>query len=164
MELGSPADMRVHDRFPGNELALVLHDSGVRTGICSGVGLAVTMIVSVYVANRIPALERMALERNLVAAAFFGLFFLVPVVRFMWQPGRLLVSGLIAWSILAFSYRGLCMHFSALGGRFSAVQLFTLGAIVYMILATLSWIGTCIWRVRESYMANHRVSHSNHHL
>jgi hypothetical protein len=82
----------------------------------------------------------------------------------MWQPGRLLVSSLISWSILTFTYRGLCIHYSALAGRYSAVRIFILGAIVCMILATLSWIGTCIWRVRESYMSNHRVSHSNHHL
>jgi hypothetical protein len=82
----------------------------------------------------------------------------------MRQPGRLLVSSLIAWSILTFAYRALCMHFNALANRCSAVQIFTLGAIVCMILATLSWIGTCIWRVRESYMSSNRVSHSNHHL
>ena len=158
------ATMRVDNRFTDNELALVLRDSGVRTGVCSGVGLAITLVTWVYVANRVAALERVALQRNIVAVAVFGVFFLVPVVRFMWRPGRLLVSSLIAWSILTFAYRGLSMLFSALGERYSAVQIFTLGAIVCMILATLSWIGTCIWRVRESYMSNHRVSHSNHHL
>jgi hypothetical protein len=147
--------MQVHDRFPGNELALVLHDSGVRTGACAGIGLATAFITWVLVANRVPALERVALERNVIAAVVLCLFFLVPVVRFMWQPGRLLVSSLIAWSIFALAYRGLCMYFHALAERYSAVQLFTLGAIVYMILATLSWIGTCIWKVRESYISSH---------
>jgi len=156
--------MRVNDRTPGNELALVLHDTGVRTGACAGVGLAITLIAWVYIANRVPALERIALDRNVVAAAALAFFFLVPIVRFMWQPGRLLVSSLISWSIFTFTYRVLCMYFSALADRYSAVQIFTLGAIVCMILATLSWIGTCIWRVRESYMANDRVSDSNHHL
>jgi hypothetical protein len=158
------ATMRVDNRFTNNELALMLRDSGVRTGACSGVGLAITLVTWVYVANRIAALEPVALQRNIIAAAVFGVFFLVPVVRFMWRPGRLLVSSLIAWSILTFTYRGLSMFFGALDERYSAVQIFTLGAIVCMMLATLSWIGTCIWRVRESYMSNHRVSHSNHHL
>jgi hypothetical protein len=156
--------MRVDGRVPGKELALVLHDTGVRTGVCSGVGLAITLISWVYVANRVPGLERVALDRNVVAAAVMAFFFLVPIVRFMWRPGRLLASSLISWGILTFTYRGLCMFFSALADRYSAVQVFTLGAIVCMILATLSWIGTCIWRVRESYMANDRVSHSNHHV
>jgi hypothetical protein len=156
--------MRVNDRFSDSELALVLRDSGVRTGVCAGVGLAISFTVWLYVANRAPALEHVALQRNIIAAGFLGLFFLVPVARFMWRPGRLLVSSLISWSIFAFTYRGLCMNFHDLSGRYSAVQVFTLGAIVYMILATLSWIGTCIWRVRETYMSSHRVSHSHHRL
>jgi hypothetical protein len=156
--------MRVNDRFAGSELALVLNDSGVRTGAYAGAGLAISFVVWVLVANRIPSLENVALQRNLIGAAALGLFFMVPVVRFMWQPGRLLVSSLIAWSILTFTYRFLCMYFTALPDRFSAVQIFTLGAIVCMILATLSWIGTCIWRARESHMSSHRISHSNHRL
>jgi hypothetical protein len=156
--------MRASDRFESEELSLVLHDSGVRTGACSGLGLAITFSAWLYIANRVPALDHLALERNVVAAAVLAFFFLIPVVRFMWQPGRLLVSSLIAWSMLTFAYRGLCIHFSALAGRYGAVHIFILGAIVCMILATLSWIGTCIWRVRESYMSNHRVSHSNHHI
>jgi hypothetical protein len=156
--------MQVSDRFSSREIALVLHDSGVRTGVCAGVGLAISFTVWLFVANRIPALEHVALQRNIIAAAVLGVFFLVPVARFMWRPGRLLVSSLVSWSIFALAYRVLCLYFRDLTGRYSAVQIFTLGAIVYMILATLSWIGTCIWRVRESYMTNHRVSHSHHRL
>ena len=73
---------------------------------------------------------------------------LVPVLRFMWRPGRLLASSLIAWTVLTFTYRGLSVVFSALGERYSALQIFILGALVCMILATLSWIGTCLWRAR----------------
>jgi hypothetical protein len=156
--------MRVREWFPGSELALVLHDSGVRIGACAGVGLSISLITWIYVANRVPALEHVALQRNVIGAAVLTLFFLVPVVRFMWQPGRLLISSIIAWSILTFAYRALCMNFHALEHRYSAVQIFTLGVFVCMILATLSWIGTCIWRVRESYMSSHRVSHSDHRL
>ena len=158
------ATMRANDRFPSNELSLVLHDSGVRTGACSGIGLAIAFIAWIYVANRVPAFDRMALQRNAIATAVLVFFFLIPIVRFMWQPGRLLVSSLISWSIFTFAYLVLCMNFNALATRYSAMQIFILGAIVCMILATLSWIGTCIWRVRESYMHSHRVSHSNHHL
>jgi hypothetical protein len=156
--------MRVNEWFSSGELALVLHDSGVRTGVCAGVGLAVSFTVWLVVANRLRSLEHVALQRNLIAAAVLAVVFLVPVARFMWRPGRLLVSSLVSWSIFALAYRGLCLYFHDLTGRYSAVQVFTLGAIVYMILATLSWIGTCIWRVRESYMSTHRVSHSHHRL
>jgi hypothetical protein len=156
--------MPFNERFAGSELALVLHDSGVRTGACAGVGMGVTFIAWIVIANRVPSLENFALQRNVIGAAVLLVFFLAPVVRFMWQPGRLLVSSLIAWSILTFAYRALCIYFSALSERFSAVQVFTLGAFVCMILAALSWVGTCIWRVRESHMASHHIPHSNHRL
>ncbi len=156
--------MRVSNRFPSKNVALVLHDSGVRTGAYAGAGLSFAFIAWVYIANRVPALEHVALQRNIIAAAILSLFFLAPIVRFMWQPGRMLVSSLISWSILTFTYRVVCLHFRELTERFSAVQIFTLGAMVCMILATLSWIGTCIWRVRESHMSSHGVSHSNHRL
>ena len=164
MELGSPVDMQVRDRFPENDFTLVLHDSGVRTGAFAGLGMAVAFVAWLFVANRVSALDHVALQRNVIAAAILALFFLVPVVRFMWHPGRLLTSSLIAWSIFAATFRALSIHFAALSERYSTMRVFILGAIVCMILATLSWVGTCIWRVRESHLASHRVSHSNHHL
>jgi uncharacterized membrane protein YvlD (DUF360 family) len=150
------------------ELARVVRNAGVRTGAYVGVALAIAFTAWLYVANRVPSLEGVALERNVVAAVVFGLLAAVPVLRFLRAPGNLLVSSLIAWSILALTYRGLSVHFSALGERYSAIQVFTLGAVVYMILATLSWIGTCLWRLRLSAgsHANHgsHISHSNHQL
>jgi hypothetical protein len=70
----------------------------------------------------------------------------------------LLASSLIAWLILSLSYRILCMDFTGLEERFSAIQIFVLGAVPYMLIVTLSWIGTIIRRARAS-----DVSHPNHH-
>ena len=108
------------------------------------------LVAWVFVANRAPVLERFALERNVAAAVALVLFASVPALRFWRLPGPLLASGLIAWSILALIYQLLCIAFSGLAERYSAVHIFTLGAVLYMIMATLSWIGTCIWRARES--------------
>jgi len=112
------------------------------------------LVAWVFVANRAPTLERFALERNVVAAVALGLFAAVPVLRFWRLPGPLLASSLVAWSILALIYRLLCVVFSGLAERYSAVHVFTLGAVLYMIMATLSWIGTCIWRARESNISH----------
>jgi uncharacterized membrane protein YvlD (DUF360 family) len=139
------------------ELALILRNAGVRTGACAGAALAIGFAVWLYVANRVPALERVAVERNLVAALILGLLAAMPVLRFLREPGNQLVAGLIAWSILAFAYRGMCVYFTTLAERYTAMQVFTLGAVIYMLLATLSWIGTCLWRLRDS-----QVSHSHH--
>jgi hypothetical protein len=139
------------------EPALVLHNTGVRTGVFTGVALALAFASWLYVANRVPSLENVALERNLIAAIGLGLIASVPVLRFLRAPGNLLVASLIAWSILALTYRGLTMHFARLAERYSAMQIFALGAVVFMILATISWIGTCLWRLRGPH-----VSHSSH--
>src|SRR6185437_252034 len=108
VELGSPAVMSI--RTPSQlsqELALVLHNAGVRTGVFTGVALALGFATWLYAANRVPSLENVALERNLIAAIALALIASIPVLRFLRAPGNLLVASLIAWSILAFTYRGL---------------------------------------------------------
>ena len=139
----------VRAHLPGYSKVHVIKNAAIRTGVYSGVGLSMVLVAWLVVANRAPSLEQFALDRNLAAAVALGLFAAVPVLRFLRLPGPLLASGLVAWSILALTYRLLCVYFWGLAERYSAVQLFTIGAILYMILATLSWIGTCIWRARE---------------
>jgi hypothetical protein len=149
----------VRAHLPGYRRLHVLKNAAVRTGVYAGVGLALVFTIWVFAANRVPELESVALERNIAAAAALLLFAVVPVLRFLRMPGHLLASSLVAWSILAITYRLLSIYFGGLDDRYSAVQVFTLGAVVYMISATLSWIGTCIWRARAS-----DVSHSNRHV
>jgi hypothetical protein len=139
----------VRAHLPGYGRLHVFKNAAIRTGVYAGVGLSTVLVGWVFVANRAPALEPFALERNVAGAVALGLFAAVPVLRFLRLPGPLLASSLIAWSILALTYRLLCVYFWGLAERYSTVQLFTIGAILYMILATLSWIGTCIWRARE---------------
>jgi uncharacterized membrane protein YvlD (DUF360 family) len=146
-------------QFPVHELPHVFKNAGVRTGMYTGVALAIGISTWLYVANRVPSLEVLAFQRNFVAVLVLGLVGAIPVLRFLRSPGDLLVSSLVGWSILTITYRILCLHFSALGERLSTPQIFTLGAVVYLILATLSWIGTCLWRARTS-----GISHPHHHL
>jgi uncharacterized membrane protein YvlD (DUF360 family) len=148
--------------WPAQELALVFHNVGVRTGASTGIALAIGFGAWLYVANRVPSLESVALQRNLVAATILGLVAAIPVLRFLRDPGNLLVSGLIAWSILSFTYRGVCVYFTSLAERYTAMQIFTMGAVVFMILATLSWIGTCLWRLRESQVPRTHPHHEIH--
>jgi uncharacterized membrane protein YvlD (DUF360 family) len=140
----------VRAHLPGYSRLHVVKNAAIRTGVYSGVGMSLILIAWLTVANRAPSLESFALERNLAAAVALGLFAAIPVLRFLRLPGPLLASGLVGLSIISLTYRLLCVYFSELANRYSAVHLFTLGAVVYMILATLSWIGTCIWRARAS--------------
>ena len=109
-----------------------------------------THMVSTGVQRGYGTTLRRALERNLGAAVALGLFAAVPIIRFLRFPGPLLAAGLVGWSVTALTYRLLGVYFWGLAARFSAMHLFTLGIILYMIFATLSWIGTCISRARQS--------------
>jgi hypothetical protein len=60
----------------------------------------------------------------------------------------MLVSGLVGWTMLSVTYRVLCAVFVLLQDRYSAFHVFVLGAVIYLICATVSWIGTIIWRAR----------------
>ena len=132
--------------------------SAIRTGVYSGVGMSVVLVAWLFLANRVPFLEDFARERNLAAALLIGSLAMIPLLRFMRLPGRLLVSGLIAWTTVSLAYRASCVYFHALESRYSAFQVFVLGAVIYLIFAALSWVCSAIWRVREA-----SASHPNHH-
>jgi hypothetical protein len=141
----------------------------VRLGVLTGVCLSLVFVAWLVVANRMPVLERFALERNLAAAAAIGFFGLTPVLRFRGRPGSLWASGAIAWGILSLTYRLLSFFFSGLPQRYSSFQIFMVGAVVYTILATICWIGGVVWRVRGSRAAPGSMTHSsasrsNHHM
>jgi hypothetical protein len=150
--------MPISEHLPGYRWFHAFKNLAVRVGVYVGVCLSLVLSVWILVANRVPFLERFALERNLAAAALLGLLAVAPALRFLRSPGNLLASSLVAWTIFSFTYRLLCIFFGHLGDKFSAFQIFMLGFVVYMILATLSWIGTLIWRARRR-----DLSHPNNH-
>ena len=149
--------MLVRRHLPGYRWFHVFRNAAIRTGVYVGVCLTLVFTVWLVVANHAPFLERFALERNIAAAAVLGFLAAVPVFRFLRLPGHLLASGLIGWFVFSLSYRVLCLIYHGLSNRKSTLQVFVLGALVYMILATLSWIVGVIWRAREA-----NASHPNH--
>jgi len=96
------------------------------------------------------------MERNIIAAALLGLFACIPLMRFYRSPNDLLLSGLLAWTLLTFTYWIFSFKFVLLEEYYSAFHVFVLGAVSYLIFATISWIGTIIWRVHAT------SSHSQH--
>jgi hypothetical protein len=134
--------------------------SAVRTGMVVGVGLSLALTGWVYVANGVSIFDRVSFERNLVAAVFIGTMALFPVLRFIREPGDLLVSSLVAWGILTLTYSTLSLFSWAIHDWFTTFQFFMLGTMLYLIAATISWIGTCIWKARAAHLAppRHRAS------
>ena len=137
--------------MPGYASLQLVQNASVRTGIYVGVCLSLAFSGWVIVANRVPFLERFALPRNLIAAS--------PVLRFWRMPGNLLGSGLVALFILSVAYRLLALYFTGLEERWSAIRIFVVGALVCLLVVTISWIGTIIRRARASDAhPDHRVS------
>jgi hypothetical protein len=145
--------------MPGYASLQLVRNASVRTGIYVGVCLALAFSGWVIVANRVPVLEPFALFRNIAAAALVCLISAIPVLRFWRMPGNLLGSGLVAWFIFSLAYRLLSLYFSGLQNRYSAIQIFMVGAVAYLLVVTISWIGTIVRRARASDVhPNHRVS------
>lgn len=152
--------MTIRARLPGSRWYDSLQHSAVRTGLYIGLCLSAVLIAWIFLANRVPFLERFALERNLAAATLLVALALIPVFRFLRHPRRLLLAGLTAWAVFSFIYRLLCLFFAVLADRMGAFHFFVLGGIAYTIAATLAWIGMLIWAVRGQHAPNseHRLS------
>jgi hypothetical protein len=138
----------------------VLRNSAVRIGLLAGAGLSLAFSGWIYLANRVPIFDRISIERNLAAAAIMGVLAFIPVLSFVREPASLLVSSLISWSILTVTYWTLRIFFSALRDWYSTFEVFMLGAVLYLIAATVSWIGRCIWKARSAHFEHphHRAS------
>lgn len=111
------------------------------TGLITGVLLILVLFAALIAANRMPSLERYALERNAASYSLFVLVLLIPVVRFLNQPLRLFGAGMIAWVLFAGAYdvsgsvfRNL---FDVLRTPFEAL---IEGAIVYGTIAVALWV------------------------
>jgi hypothetical protein len=127
------------------------------TGLYTGSLLVIVMFGALVAANRIPGLEKYALERNAASYSFFVLFMMIPVFRFLNRPLRLFASAMIAWSIfvLAYDIAGLVFRylFQALRTPFQA---YLEGAVIYGVIAVGSWVGGMILLARKQPIAPRR--------
>src|SRR5277367_2364376 len=126
----SPSPMPVVPPFPTRLLPNskpILRDVALRTGVYVGLGLSVILVLWIFLANRVPFLDKFAMERNLAAAISLALVALIPIVRFLRLPARLWISSLVGWSIFSVSYALLSLVFGGLHEHFGAFQIFILG-------------------------------------
>jgi hypothetical protein len=119
----------------------------VKCGLYTGALLVITMLGALVAANRVPALERYALERNAVSYGLFVLSMLLPVVRFWKQPLKIFGAGMIGWTIFAAAYdiAGMMLQnlFDAI--RHPPLVAMCEGAVVYGVGAVAAWvISMCI--------------------
>jgi len=123
-------------------------------GVYTGALLVIVMMGALVAANRIPALERYALERNAISYGLFMLFMLLPVVRFWNSPLKMFGAAMIAWTLFVIAYDVGGMVFQNLFDSVRHTPLLALseGVVVYGVLSVLSWVGGMILHARRDLM------------
>ena len=128
--------------------------SAIRTGLYTGALLTLVMLGALVAANRVPALEAYALERNAASYTLFVLLMLVPVVRFWNRPLQMFVAAIVGWVIFAGAYdlSGLYFRdvFQVLRTPFEAL---VEGSVVYGLCAVGMWVGGMILHARHHPIA-----------
>jgi hypothetical protein len=134
----------------------------VRYGLYTGALLVITMLGALVAANRVPALERYALERNAISYGLFMLFMLLPMARFWNRPLKMFGAAMIGWTIFAAAYDIAGMVFQNLFGATRHTPLMALceGAVVYGVCAVLSWVGGMCIQARHHPIAPSRKAAS----
>ena len=126
--------------------------AAVRLGVYTGALLVMVMLGALVAANRVPALERYALERNAISYSLFVLFMLLPVVRFWNSPLKMFGAAMIAWTLFVIAYDVAGMVFQNLFDSVRHTPLVALseGAVAYGVLSVFSWVGGMILHARRN--------------
>ena len=120
-------------------------------GLYIGAALTIVMLGALVLANRVPALEPYAFERNAACYALFVMLLLAPVLRFINRPVKMFVASMTSWILLTAAYNFAGMYFHSL---FEVLQrtpfeVLAEGATVFGVLAVASWVCRMILQARR---------------
>ena len=121
----------------------------LRLGLVIGAGLSGVAIAWLLIANRLPALDALAMLRNLAAGALVIAFMLVPACRFRRHPSHVFACGITAWSVLTLVYAILQIPFPRLGTRMGTFHFFMLGAVLLGLASALLWVTQLVLTLRQ---------------
>lgn len=124
-------------------------DTAVKHGVMIGAALSGVAIAWLLIANRLPALDPLAMLRNAAAGALAILIMLVPACRFRRHPSHLFACGITAWSILTLVYALLQIPFPRLATRMGTFHFFTLGAVLLGLASALLWVIQLVLILRQ---------------
>jgi hypothetical protein len=110
------------------------------TGVYVGALLILVMSAALAAANRVPALERYALERNAASYGTFVILLLIPVVRFLKRPLHLFVSAIVAWVLFVGAYNIAGFYFRDLFDMRTPFQALIEGGVLYGVIAVTIWV------------------------
>ncbi len=128
--------------------------------------LSFTLALALLTANRMPRLESLALVRDILSAAVFGLFMLIPICRFWRSPVQLFISSMVAWGLFILAYVGVGNIFGNLYARVRTPGVvLAYGAMAYGLVAVASWVFSMVHQaVRHPPTPDRRrTRHAHHH-
>ena len=133
------------------------------TGLYIGALLIAVMFGALVAANRIPRLDRYALERNAASYGAFLALMLVPIVVYLKRPLQLFISAIVAWVLFVGAYNLAGFYFRNLFGvlRTPFVAL-TEGAVLYGVTAVLCWVTSMAFHARRHTIAPRRRRAQQH--
>jgi len=139
----------------------------LRIGLLTGGLLVLVMLASLFVANRLPALEPAAALRNDICRAIFGVVMLIPIFVFLSHSRRMFASALFGWSLFALGYDFAGMYFSDLFttlGR-TPFEVLILGLVFYGVVAAVSWVAWIVLTVSHepAIPATRHIRTTHHH-
>src|ERR1700723_1402700 len=112
--------MAARPQLPGMRWFLWLRIASLRIGTLTGIYASCVFGAWLIVANRVPALVPYAEARNVVAGVAELILRAIPVARFRHHPGRLVIAGLTAWTVLTLAYLAAEIRFTLLESRMGA--------------------------------------------
>ena len=142
----------------GHPVARELRHAALTTGVYTGALLSVVMIGALVAANRIPGLERFAVERNAASYGLFVIFMLIPVTRFLNHPFQMYMSAMLGWVIFVVAYDIAGIYFQNLSASLRHTPFLVLieGAVVYGVFAVGSWVGGMVLHARTHPILSRR--------
>jgi len=148
---------------PSQKSTSQLPRCALKTGLYTGALLIIVTLAALVAANRIPGLERFALERNAASYSLFVLCMWIPVFRFLKRPLQLFISAMTGWVMFVVAYNIAGMVFSNLFNalRHTPFKALVEGALVYGVIAVGSWVGAMFFRARRHPIAPTR-NHASH--
>jgi len=131
----------------------------VATGLRTGILFSLVLTVWLFLANRVPALDRVQVVRNAAALAVGVLIAFEPVARFRNSARNLAVAGGIGWAIGSLCYFAWTLYFLRLASLMGAFHLFVLGAAVYGLIAVIFWLAAVVRTLHHHRLAESKLHH-----
>jgi len=129
----------------------------LRSGVRMALALTAIMLVALVVANRIPALENYALERNALFTTVFVLVAVSPVLRYRKHPRQMFVAAMVGWVLFVGAYNLAGLFFRELFEVLrTPFEFLVEGAVVYGICAVGLWVMDMIHEARRHPIVSRR--------